>query len=400
MAGMNNQSFLYYQNQYIREFEAGLVSTESGKEGVEVLLENTAFYPGGGGQPADRGTLGGLPVLSLRKEGGKVYHLLPKKPEGLSLTGVLDWDFRYHYMVQHTGQHLLSAVAYREKGWNTLAVHFGEKETTIEMDIKDLPEEDAYWWEDAGNRFIRKNLPLTQSWIKEEVPQSMDLRRAPSVKGDIRVISLGDYDSAPCGGIHTKSTGELKLFIWGGSERIRGHIRSYWHIGDSAVALYRENLKTLKNIGSLLSLPADKVFSGVENLREQAGREAATGRAYREDAVRIWAEFLIKERENAKAPLTYCFRDRERGFIRLVAEEIRKTALFPLALLNISADTAEWLIAADNPCFSFDKAREELMKTIDGKGGGKTPFWQGVGKNPKGADSFFDSFIKALSEII
>src|SRR5215472_331790 len=129
---------LYYTDSYLREFDAQLLEARPGAQGFRVYLDRTAFYPDSGGQPADRGTLGGIEVLDVVDEGGEVAHLLARKPEQENVKGIIDWPRRFDHMQQHTGQHLLSAAFEKAGGYKTVSFHLGAESSTVDLDSERL----------------------------------------------------------------------------------------------------------------------------------------------------------------------------------------------------------------------------------------------------------------------
>jgi len=395
---MTNQ--LYYQDQYKVKFSSRIKEVVPEGKIFRLYLDVTCFYPEGGGQPADKGWLSGIPVLDVKKTLQGVAHYVSQIPEGEEVSGEIDWNHRYYYMVQHSGQHLVSAVLYHLKGWNTVSVHFGEKDTTIELDIAELSEEEAWEVEEEANRLIRQGLPLDSSWITEKDLEGLELRREPTVSGSIRVVSLKGYDSTPCGGIHVSDTSQIKTTLWLGNEKIRGHVRTHWLFGDPAVAFYRENLKTLKSLSILLSSPLEKLLEAAEIQKNQLTEAVGRQVFYRDQAATAWAEYLLLtlREDGQRKALVFEFQNQDKGFIRQVAERIIKIVDTPLALVNRLDNSLEWLITVKFPEFPFNKHKERLLNPICGRGGGKSPFWQGAGDNQGGTGQFFNEFIKIIEE--
>ncbi|HDQ13203.1 MAG TPA: alanyl-tRNA editing protein, partial [Sediminispirochaeta sp.] len=269
---------IYYEDQYRREFEAEVVAIEKDKKGLWVELSRTAFYPEGGGQPADHGYLNGLAVRHVRKHEGRILHLLAGEVEvgdlkvGDEVRGSIDWSHRYDYMQQHTGQHLLSAVLYRDFGLNTVAIHQGEATTTIEIDVEDLDAADIRAVEERTMELIAANLPVEHQWVQDEDLENYDLRREPKVSGEVRLVSVGDYDSVACGGVHTAATGEVRLVKHVQSEKIRGRLRLHWKIGDRALEDYRRKHEIVIRLVDLFSAQPPELLDRVEASLEELGQ--------------------------------------------------------------------------------------------------------------------------------
>src|SRR6056297_2250986 len=163
-----NTQMIFYEEPYETEFTALVKRVEALKKGFRVSLDRTLFYPEGGGQPADRGTVAGIPVTQVEKKDGEVWHYLNEQPPEAEVEGRIDWDHRFDYMQQHTGQHILSAVMYRDFGYNTVAIHQGEETTTIEIDTDDIEEKTISAIEKKAMDIVSQNLPMDTNWVKDD----------------------------------------------------------------------------------------------------------------------------------------------------------------------------------------------------------------------------------------
>src|SRR5438132_8526299 len=214
---------LYLNDPYLRSFRARLVELRELGGKPAALLEKTAFYPEGGGQPGDRGTLGPARVEDTQEREGAVLHVLDRPLPAGEYDAELDWARRFDHMQQHHGQHLLSAAFDKQKA-PTVSFHLGERICTIDLDAPaarlDLPraEKDA-------NDAIWRNLPVIARDFTGEERARLPLRKEP-VKGD-RVVLVEGVDASPCGGTHPARTGEvgciavLKAQKWGeGKSRV------------------------------------------------------------------------------------------------------------------------------------------------------------------------------------
>ena len=247
---------LYYNDNHLTTFTATVFECRQEGDRYAVGLDRTAFYPEGGGQPSDRGFIGNVPVLHVAK--GKDYPVHyttePLEP-GTDVVCKVDWDRRFDYMQQHTGQHLLSSVLMKRGNWATVSVHQGEEYVSIEVDGEEVPDEALYEVERETNRIIYSHLPVKTFWVEEENLSDYPLRRPPKVTGTIRLVQIDGVDCVPCGGVHTSSTSEVGLVIYLGQEKIRGRVRTLWKAGERAFALIRENQSILTGLGVRYSVP-------------------------------------------------------------------------------------------------------------------------------------------------
>ncbi len=201
---------LYLSDSYLTHFRARVLRTLQFKGRLAVVLNQTAFYPEGGGQPGDRGTLGAVPVLDTQERDGEVLHLLDAATwTADEVEGAVDWPRRFDHIQQHHGQHLLSAAFQRIHGAATVSFHLGEKTCTIDLDcsIDKLSADALRAAESAANESIWQNHPvIARDFVGEE--RDRLVLRKEAVKGD-RVILVEGVDASPCGGTHPRRTGEV-----------------------------------------------------------------------------------------------------------------------------------------------------------------------------------------------
>jgi alanyl-tRNA synthetase len=396
---------LFYESPYQSEFDARVLRREAAEDGLRVVLDRTLFYPEGGGQPADRGSLGGAEVRDVKKREGEIVHYLdtePRSNEDGSVTGRIDWPHRYDYMQQHTGQHLLSAVMYRSFGYSTVSVHQGSEYLTIEVEAEDIPREQIEAIEDETAALIARNLPVRTAWVDAEEASALDLRREPQVSGTIRVVSVDEYDAVACGGVHTAGTGEVKLVKHIQSERIRGRLRLYWKIGDRALADYRMRTRVTAELSDLLSVPPDQLPGRLRAQQDELvelrrAADASEQRFAAAEAERLLGEAREQGGEQGGLRSVFAeYRGESKDFLRKLAEELREEEQFLLCAVNHSEKGMQWIVAAGPGVeLPFNRLRSELLEPIAGKGGGKPPVWQGMGEEPEGAAEFYRRVVRA-----
>ncbi|MCL2498232.1 MAG: alanyl-tRNA editing protein, partial [Symbiobacteriaceae bacterium] len=185
---------LYFVDPYMVEFSSPLVAKRLQDRLWHVKLEQTAFYPTSGGQPHDLGTLGGVPVQDVYEEGDEVWHLLAADPGEGVLTGCIDWERRYDFMQQHTGQHILSQAFLHLLDAATIGFHLTESSLTIDLDINAIKESDLLAVENEANAIIWSGCPIIGHWCSPEELGTLPLRKPPKVDKDIRIVEVQNYD--------------------------------------------------------------------------------------------------------------------------------------------------------------------------------------------------------------
>lgn len=196
---------LYYQDSYLAAFEARVVETAD--EGRRVYLDRTALYPASGGQPADAGTIAGIPVLDVIDEEDRVAHLAAAAVPAGVVPCAVDWGRRFDHMQQHTGQHLLSAVLVELFGVQTLSFHLGADASTIEVGAGVLDPHRVEAAERRANELVSENRPVTVTF--EDAGGAEGLRKPSGRGGVLRVVGIAGYDRSACGGTHVRSTAEI-----------------------------------------------------------------------------------------------------------------------------------------------------------------------------------------------
>jgi alanyl-tRNA synthetase len=245
---------LYYQDCYLREFRARVVETAD--EGRRVYLDRTAFYPTSGGQPYDLGSLGGVAVQEVIDEEERIAHILASPLAVTGVDGRIDWERRYDHMQQHTGQHLLSAVLEELFAIRTVSFHLGTDVSTIDVDAPSLTLQQLEGVEDRCAEVIREARPVQITF--EEASGSLDLRKASTRTGTLRIVGIDSLDRSACGGTHVRTTAEIGLVLTGKTEKIRGTTRIEFVCGSRALRRARADNRLVASIGRALSVPPEQ----------------------------------------------------------------------------------------------------------------------------------------------
>ncbi len=202
---------LYYQDCHKGKFVSRVLSCEKTQKGWEVTLEATAFYPEGGGQAGDTGTLGGVRVLDTQERGDAVVHICQSPLEvGTEAEGILDYQRRFDRMQQHSGEHIVSGIIHRRYGYHNTGFHMGSDLVTIDFDGV-IPPEDLASIEAEANRAVWENLPIRCYIPEPEELAGLTYRTKRALPWPVRIVEVPGYDSCACCGVHVASTGEIGL---------------------------------------------------------------------------------------------------------------------------------------------------------------------------------------------
>ena len=216
---------LYYADCRLAQFSAVVVDCAETKKGFEIELDRTAFYPEGGGQAADRGTLGGIEVLHVREEGERVLHLMAQPlPVGETVEGIVDYAHRFDLMQQHSGEHIVSGIIHSKYGYHNVGFHMGWDSITIDFDGI-IPPEELPEIERLANEAVYQNIPL-KIWTPspEELP-GVFYRTKRALPWPVRIVQVPGYDSCACCGLHVERTGEIGLIKLFSCVKFRSGVR-------------------------------------------------------------------------------------------------------------------------------------------------------------------------------
>ncbi|MGX8178624.1 alanyl-tRNA editing protein [Exiguobacterium artemiae] len=255
----------------VRTFESIVTGTKE-EQGYWVTLEQSYFYPESGGQPADRGTLNGIPVLDVQIKEGYVWHRLASPLLETEVQGEVDDDIRTDHAAQHTAQHVISAILQDEFQIKTVSFRTGTEESTLDLNLDTWDDTLQNRLEERLRMVIQAKLPITATEYTEEAALQLPLRKTPQVTGEIRVVQIGELDYSACGGTHLASTSELELILFTGLEKVRGNIRLAYVAKDRAFRLLTTERRALAEAARTLSAKKDQVHLVVDELKQEQVR--------------------------------------------------------------------------------------------------------------------------------
>ena len=208
---MTQTEALYYIQPPVGEFTARVLSCTPEGEAWAVTLDRTAFYPEGGGQPTDRGTLGGADVLDVHEKGGQVIHRLSAPlAEGETVTGNVDLDRRLEMSQQHTGEHILSGTLHAMFGAENVGFHIGQDYLTMDTSVP-ISDEGLAEAEVRANRVIWQNVPVEAVWHSKEALADLTYRSKKELEGPVRIVTVPGADCCACCGTHVERTGQVGM---------------------------------------------------------------------------------------------------------------------------------------------------------------------------------------------
>jgi len=377
---------LFYEDQYIKEFTAEAIDIKEKDGSYHVVLDKTAFFPSGGGQFCDLGTIEDSEVTEVYEEQGVIYHVIKEKLIKMQdLKCSIDWERRQDGMHQHLGQHVLSGCFFKLFNANTLSFHLGNDISTV--DIKGhLEEEKIRAAEKYANLIIGENIQV-QSYVPREVELSeLNLRRdLPKTNEEIRVVKVGDLDINACCGVHPRSTQELRMIKIKRWEKHKEGTRIEFLSGSRAIEDALRKDKILTEICRYLSSNEVEAIKCINNLNEQLKTTLDENKRISEEIASYEVKAML---ENAEKIGDYSVIKKiyDKQSVKYVSKLATKLATQEdtIALMAVKDGEKATLIFAAAKNIK-DISMKELLKNtlllIEGAGGGSEFLAQGAGKS-------------------
>ena len=375
---------LYEREPYRAETLTEIISVGDEAGRPFAVLSDTILYPEGGGQPADRGLLNGTPVLDVQRRGGEIRHLLERPVVPGPATVRLDWGRRFDHMQQHSGQHLLTAVAEDRFGWGTTAFHLGELLSDVELAVPRLPPGKLGELEEAVAAEVRAARPVTARRVTAAEFAGLPVRTRglpEGLEGEIRLVEIAGVDLNTCGGTHVGSTAEIELVALLATEALRGGTRLFFAAGARArrrLASHEERNAALRK---LLGAPDEALVAAAE---ERLAKLKDTEKALRkreDEEARETAAALAGEEAGV---VSRVFPGRPASFLNALSKDFlsaapSKTGLF---LATTGGQTFFLLAAGAEAPLDVQAAGREVAAILGGKGGGSGRLFQGKAGSP------------------
>ena len=374
----------YFAEPLVFEFTAQVISTEKNEDGTStIILDETYFYPEGGGQSADKGTVNNHKILNIYKEGNTVFHVIEGELTETQVTGKIDAEYRRRNMAAHTGQHSLSAAFLRELNAGTLAVKMNAYGlSTVDIDCADLTEVQINTVENLANTVITENRAVKSYFVSPDSPKLDELRRAvkfDKVSGDVRLVEIENFDLSACAGTHFPFTGMLGLLKILKTENYKGGSRIHFAVGQEALVQFRLYQQTIDTTSNLLSSGIEQIPELVEKLQSERSDLAKKVAAQSEQLLSYEAQEII---ENAPGDaIKLSFENRDNGDLRTLANLLTAECKV-VAIANKSGEDVTLIVASaeDSDAHAGNLLRA-ILAEFDGRGGGRDNYAQGVLKN-------------------
>lgn len=260
---------LFYEDSHMQEFEAEVLSCEPSGDGYIITLDETAFFPEGGGQYADTGWLGDVRVTDVHEKGGIVRHMADRPLElGTKVKGRINWEERFEKMQQHSGEHIISGLVHKKFGYDNVGFHLGSGYCTIDFNGP-ITNRELKEIEELANEAVFRDLDIQVAYPSNEELQSIDYRSKIEIEGQVRIVTVPGYDVCACCAPHVDRTGEIGLIKLTDMVNYKGGERINMLCGIRALRDYRQKERNVKEVSALLCAKEDEVAEAVRHLKEE-----------------------------------------------------------------------------------------------------------------------------------
>ncbi len=362
---------LFENDSYLTRFTARVLSCAQGKKGYDVTLDQTAFFPEGGGQPYDTGTLGGVQVLEVHDRGGQIVHTCAGPLEvGSQVEGIVDWERRLDHMQQHSGEHIVSGLAHAKYGCDNVGFHMGSDVVTIDLNVE-LDQQQLEELELEANRYLWQDRPVQLLYPTSDELERMDYRSKKAIQGQVRIVTFPGADTCACCGTHVRSAGQVGLIKLLSVQRFRDGVRIELVCGGRALRYVNAMVAQNRHISNLLSTKAAETGRGVERLLEEKHQLKARLTAMEDARFRALAEQYTGA-----------------GDVLLFEEGLTPDGLRRLcdAVLNVCGGRCACFSGDDAGGYAYAVGQrggdlrafsKDMNQALGGRGGGKPDFVQG-----------------------
>ena len=368
---MEHTENLFYAQPPVLEFTARVLACEEDKNGWQVVLDRTAFYPEGGGQPADRGLLGGVRVLDVHEKEGAVRHLTDGPlTVGETVEGRVDAARRLDLTQQHSGEHILSGILHSMFGAENVGFHIGQDYLLMDLSVA-VDAEGLAKAEEAANRIVWQDVETRAAWYEKEQLASLTYRSKKELEGPVRLVTMPGADCCACCGTHVQRTGE------GGQIKIIDHIkyksgtRLQVVCGGRALARHRLVDGQCRRAGAALSAPVEGLAGAVQRQKEEleAAKFRLTG--LENQLFALWAAAETDENPLVSRP------GLSPDGLRRLAAALSETRPGVCCAVSEKEGGLSYAIACTRQEADLRGLCKAMNAALDGRGGGKPGFVQG-----------------------
>ena len=388
----------------IKQFIATVEKVSKDEENkTYIVLNNTAFYPTGGGQPHDTGKIDDIEIVNVEEINGEIRHYVAEDADVSTLTGEvqseINWQRRFDHMQQHAGQHILTAAFVELFDFATVSFHLGTETVTIDLQTTQVTEEQLLAAERLANDIILENRPIETKWVTAEEAAEYPLRKALKVEGPIRLVIIPDFDYNGCGGTHPNSTGQVQAIKILSTEKMKQNIRIHFVCGERVIRTLHTQNAVLTDVAKQLSAKKEEAHNALRKVMVTAKATEKALNDAQEQLLQFEAkEYIANAELQHSTVIVKAFNERS-------IQQLQKLAKFMTELNeNISValigefDDKYQIVAArgKSGTSNMKEVMQTILPLIEGKGGGNELLAQGGGAKTIERSSLVDALIQAI----
>ncbi len=396
---MNPTQRLFDQDSHLFAFTATVLASETAEEGaLRIALDKTAFFPEGGGQYADPGTLGGFPVTDVRERDGVIFHTVTGAGidaflPGTTVEGRLDRETRMVRMQNHTAEHILSGIIHRRYGFSNVGFHLGDGDVTLDFDgVLTRAQLDEV--EDEANALIRAALPVRATYPAPAVLATLSYRAKLDLHENVRIVEIGDVDApidrCACCAPHVKNTGEIGMVKMLDFQHYKGGIRIHMLAGAWALSDYRRRYTDTAIIAAALSVKQEEVTAGFERLLTEGEEKKRIIAALRGKVQALTVEAI------AATDGSICYFDEglEAVEMRRLLNELKTKCTRLCGVFTGNDETGyRFVIGRGNDAIDLKAYAKDMSAALLASGGGSSEMQQGKAQATRAAiEAYFENF--------
>lgn len=385
---------LYYESTHIREWETRITRKLEREDGTYLVMEETAFYPHGGGQPCDLGWIDKIPVLDVVQEEGEILHKVERFPEKEEVGCRLDWDRRFDHMQHHSGQHLLSAMCLEVCQAETLSFHLGQDYATIDIARSDLAQDQLMMLELEVNDQVYLNRKITNYVVSREQAAALPLVKQPKVTDDIRIVEIEGIEYNACGGTHVSATGEIGMIKLLRAEKQKGHMRLYFKCGYRALKEFNAGMEILGSLSARFNTAKEEILDRIAKWDQEQKQLQTELNAVKAENDAYLAGKLLAERQGSL--IKHVFADKPLKDMQNLAAKLTEEADV-IVLFVSNADHKVVLAKGGQSGLACGAFLKQYLADYRGKGGGSDKIAQAGFATGEDAMAFYHFAVQSLS---
>ncbi len=362
---------LYYEDSHLQTFSATVLTCEPQETGWEIVLSATAFYPEGGGQACDLGTLGNAGVLDVQERGESVVHLCDAPLSvGETVEGRIDYERRFVLMQQHSGEHIVSGIIHRRYGYHNVGFHMGSDIITIDFDGV-IPQEDlpAIEWE--ANRAVWENVPIRCWYPSQEELPGVFYRTKRALPWPVRIVEIPGYDSCACCGTHVAATGEIGIIKLFNTMGLRGGTRMEMACGQRALALMNQAYDQNRLVSQAFSAKISETGAAARRMNETLEQSKLKIAALQRQLFDGISKTYVNQ-----GNVVHFEDGLDSVLVRELADKIADTCGGTAAVFS-GTDADGYAFCLVSRSSDLREQVKAMAKALNGRGGGKPGFQQG-----------------------